>query len=235
MVTRTSPVTLVANLVDNQVEQALIISIKTTLISLAIILLFGTPLAYLMGRYRFPLKNVVDTLIDLPTVLPPSVAGVALLLTFGRMGPLGGWLTKMGINLAFTQAAVVMAQVFIASPYFIRAASLGFANIDEEYIQAAQLDGAGRLQILRYLTLPLASNALVSGGVMSWSRALGEFGATILFAGNFIGRTQTMPLAIYLGFETNLDVALTLSVILVGISFISLLAIKSMAVRPEVN
>jgi molybdate transport system permease protein len=235
MVTRTSPLTLVTNLVDNQVEQALIISIKTTLISLAIILLFGTPLAYLMGRYRFPLKNVVDTLIDLPTVLPPSVAGVALLLTFGRMGPLGGWLTKMGINLAFTQAAVVMAQVFIASPYFIRAASLGFANIDEEYIQAAQLDGAGRLQILRYLTLPLASNALVSGGVMSWSRALGEFGATILFAGNFIGRTQTMPLAIYLGFETNLDVALTLSVILVGISFISLLAIKSLAVRPEVN
>ncbi|HEX9012438.1 MAG TPA: ABC transporter permease, partial [Anaerolineaceae bacterium] len=211
-----------------QVYLALRVSLETTLVSLVLVLLLGTPVAFLIGRYRFKLKNVIDTLIDMPTVLPPAVAGLALLMTFGRTAPLGNLLDSWGIHLAFTPAAVVMAQIFIAAPYYIRAAALGFSGIGDEYIQAAQLDGAGRWDLVRYLFLPLAQYALISGGLMCWARALGEFGATILFAGNFLGRTQTMPLAIYLGFESdNLDVALTLSVILVLISFASLLVVKS--------
>ncbi|HEY3343777.1 MAG TPA: ABC transporter permease [Anaerolineaceae bacterium] len=231
LIFQTTPARLIASLQDPAVYLALAISLKTTLISLCIILLFGTPLAFLLGRYSFRFKHLIDTLIDLPTVLPPSVAGLALLMTFGRNGPLGITLAHFKISLAFTQAAVVMAQVFIAAPYYIRSASLGFAGIDLEHIQAAQLDGAGRWGILRYIVFPLAQPALISGGLMSWARALGEFGATILFAGNFLGRTQTMPLAIYLGFESNLDVALTLSVILVLFSFVTLVLVKGLAVK----
>jgi molybdate transport system permease protein len=228
---QTTPARILTSLQDKAVYLALWVSLKTTLISLGIVLLFGSPLAFLLGRYEFRYKSLVDTLIDIPTVLPPSVAGLALLLTFGRNGPLGHMLVDLKVSLAFTQAAVVMAQVFIAAPYYVRAASLGFAAIDTEYIQAAQLDGAGRLQILRYLVLPLAQSALIGGALLSWARALGEFGATILFAGNFLGRTQTMPLAIYLGFESNLDVALTLSVILVLFSFSALVLVKGVLKR----
>ncbi|HVN53210.1 MAG TPA: ABC transporter permease [Anaerolineaceae bacterium] len=227
LVFQTTPARIVASFQDPIVYLALWTSLKTTLISLVLILIFGTPLALLLGRYQFRSKSIVDTLIDMPTVLPPSVAGLALLLTFGRTGPLGSVLADLHIVLAFSQPAVVMAQIFIAAPYYIRAASLGFAAIDSEYIQAAQLDGAGRWSILRYLVFPLAHPALISGALMSWARALGEFGATILFAGNFLGRTQTMPMAIYLGFESNLDVALTLSVILILVSFFSLAGVKA--------
>jgi molybdate transport system permease protein len=231
LILQTTPARIIASLQDPAVYLALWISFKTTLISLGLFLVVGSPVAFLLGRYTFRYKTIVDSLIDLPTVLPPSVAGLALLLTFGRNGPLGLVLGQLKISLAFTQAAVVMAQVFIAAPYYIRAATLGFAGIESEYIQAAQLDGAGRWEILRYLVLPLARPALISGGLLSWARALGEFGATILFAGNFLGRTQTMPLAIYLGFESNLDVALTLSVILVLFSFVSLVLVKALAVK----
>ena len=224
--TRITPQTLLAHLGQKDVLQAIGISLKSTLASLALILLFGTPLAYLMGRHSFRSKKALDTLIDLPTVLPPSVAGLALLMTLGRRGIIGGWLDEMGIQVAFTIAAVVLAQTFVAAPFYIRAAALGFASIDLEIVQAAQLDGAGRWQIFRYLFFPLSRIALLSGAMMSWARALGEFGATILFAGNLPGRTQTMTTAIYLGFERDLESALTLSVILVIISFLSLLLIK---------
>lgn len=214
------------SITQKEVLQAIGISMKTTAISLALILLMGTPLAYLMGRHQFRYKKALDTLIDLPTVLPPSVAGLALLMTLGRRGIIGGWLDSLGIDVAFTAAAVVIAQTFIASPFYIRAAALGFAGIDTEIEQAAQLDGASRWQVFRFVILPLSRFSLFSGATMSWARALGEFGATILFAGNFPGRTQTMPMAIYLGFERNLGHALTLSAILIVISFISLLLIK---------
>ena len=232
---QSTPARILASLSDPQIYQGLAVSLKTTLISLSLILLLGTPVAFLTGRFKFKLKNLVETLIDLPTVLPPSVAGLALLLAFGRNGPIGSVLSRWGIALAFTQAAVIMAQIFIASPYFIRSASIGFGSIDLEYIQAAELDGAGPLDILRYIILPMARYALLSGGVMSWARALGEFGATIMFAGNFLGRTQTMPLAIYLGFESNLEAALTLSVILVGISCCSLILIRMITNRMSAN
>lgn len=229
--TRTTPSRILASLSDPQVYQGLAVSLKTTLISLGLILVLGTPLAFLIGRFKFKLKNLVETLVDLPTVLPPSVAGLALLLAFGRTGPIGSVLSHWGITLAFTPAAVVMAQIFIASPYYIRSASIGFGSIEDEYMQAAELDGAGPWQLFRYIILPMARYALLSGGVMSWARALGEFGATIMFAGNFLGRTQTMPLAIYLGFESNLEAALTLSVILVGISCCSLILIRIITSR----
>jgi molybdate transport system permease protein len=223
---RTSPQAVLASIMQATLLQAISVSLRTTLVSLGLILLLGTPLAYLMGRYQFRYKKALDTLIDLPTVLPPSVAGLALLIAFGRRGPIGAWLGGMGVDIAFSTAAVVIAQTFIAAPFYVRAATLGFASIDAEIEQAAELDGANRWQIFRYMILPLSRFALLSGGVMSWARALGEFGATIIFAGNFPGRTQTMPTAIYLAFENDLNSALVLSVILVMIAFVSLLLIK---------
>jgi molybdate transport system permease protein len=226
--TRTNPTQWIEGLRQPQVYQAIWVSLKTTLISLVVTILAGTPVAYVMGRQQFRFKQVIDTLIDLPTVLPPSVAGVALLMTLGRRGVIGGGLEALGMHIAFTQAAVVIAQVFIAAPFYVRAASLGFAAIDLEIEQAAQLDGASRWEIFRYIMLPLSRHALLGGSMLSWSRALGEFGATIIFAGNFPGRTQTMPIAIYLGFEVDLNIALTLSVILVSVSFLSILLVKSL-------
>jgi molybdate transport system permease protein len=233
LLARTPPAHLLADFQNERVLQAIAISLRTTSISLVATILLGTPLAYLMGRKQFRFKRWLDTLIDLPTVLPPSVAGVALLITFGRRGPVGGVLEGWGLQIAFTQLAVVLAQMFIAAPFFVRAAALGFAAIDPEIIQAAQLDGANRWQVLRYVLLPLARHALVSGGMLAWARALGEFGATMIFAGNFPGRTQTMSTAIYLGFEVDLEMALTLSTILLLISFVSMLIVKGIASREE--
>lgn len=224
--TRTSIQELLANIGLETVLQAIRVSLKTTLVSVGLILLLGTPLAYLMGRHQFRYKKVLDALIDLPLVLPPSVAGLALLMTLGRRGLVGGWLEHFGVQIAFSTVAVVLAQVFIAAPFFVRSASLGFASVDVEIEQAARMDGASRWQIFQFIILPLSRFALLSGIMMSWARALGEFGATIIFAGNFPGRTQTMPIAIYLGFERDLQSALTLAVILVVISFVSLLLIK---------
>jgi molybdate transport system permease protein len=226
---QTSPGELIQNLKAEMVLQAVWISLRTTLISLAVTVLAGMPLAYLISHQQFAFKRILDTLIDLPTVLPPSVAGIALLITLGRKGLIGGWLDALGVHIAFTAAAVVLAQVFVSSPFFVRAATLAFSAVDDEIEQAAQLDGASRWQIFRYIIMPLSRNALVSGSMMSWARALGEFGATIIFAGNFPGRTQTMPMAIYLGFEVNLNLAITLAVILLTISFLSILVIKGLS------
>ena len=228
---RASPEQLMANLSKPQVLQAITLSLATTFTATGITILFGTPLAYLLARRRFRLRRAIDALVDLPTVLPPSVAGVALLMAFGRRGLLGGLFASLGIDIAFTQTAVVLAQVFIAAPFYIRAASVGFAGVSSEQEQAAAIDGANGWQVFRFVTVPLAWSALLGGSLMSWARALGEFGATIIFAGNFPGRTQTMPLAIYIGFELDLDVALTLSVILVGCSFVVLTIVKGILSR----
>lgn len=223
---RSSPADLLNNLGSPGVAKAMAVSLKTTLISIVTIVVLGTPLAYLLGLRNFRGKRLLETLVDLPTVLPPSVAGVALLVAFGRRGLLGAGLEALGVDLAFTQAAVVMAQTFVAAPFFIRTTSIGFAAVDRELVQAAMLDGAGGWKLFREVILPLASPSAVSGAVMSWARALGEFGATIIFAGNYPGRTQTMPLAIYIGFEVDLNTALTLSVILILLSFVSLWLIR---------
>lgn len=219
---------LPVNLVNPQVLQAVQLSLTTTGGSTLLTLVFGTPLAYWLARHSFRGRAAIDTLLDLPMVLPPSVAGIALLLAFGRRGLLGAYLADAGINIAFTQMAVVLAQVFVAAPFYVKSAIAGFATVDQELEQAAALDGATRWGVFRYITVPLAWSALFGGAVMTWARALGEFGATIIFAGNFPGRTQTMPLAIYIGFELELTIALTLSAILLTISFLVLLIVKGL-------
>jgi len=231
LILNVSPAELVENLSKPQVRQAIKISLKTTTIATGVTILFGTPIAYSLARRRLPLRRAVDTIIDLPIVLPPAVAGVALLITFGRQGIIGSWLSDLGVQLAFTQIAVVMAQTFVAAPFYIKAASIGFATVDIELEQAASMDGATTWQVFRHVTIPLAWAAVLSGSVMTWARALGEFGATILFAGNYLGRTQTMPLAIYIGFELDLDVALTLAAILVVLSFLVLFIVKGILQR----
>jgi molybdate transport system permease protein len=233
LLTRAMPTGILSNLQQPEVMQAILLSLETTLVATLLTILFGTPLAYALARGLLPFQRLVDTLIDLPTVLPPAVAGLALLMVFGRRGLLGGWLSLLGIQIAFTPLAVVLAQTFIAAPFFIKAATVGFSSIDSELEQAAGLDGANSWQIFRFVIVPLSWSALLSGSVMTWARALGEFGATIIFAGNFPGRTQTMPLAIYLGFELNLEVALALSVILVGLSFLVLLILKGILPRGQ--
>ena len=227
LVLRLNLAQLLENLANREVAQAVSLSLTTTSISTLLGLLLGTPLAYVLARRRFPGRNLLDTLIDLPMVLPPSVAGIALLIAFGRRGLVGQYMTAAGISLAFTTAAVVLAQMFVAAPFYIKTAISAFAGVDRELEQAAAVDGAGAAGVFRRITLPLAAPTLLGGLVMTWARALGEFGATIIFAGNFPGRTQTMPLAIYLGFEIELDVALTLALILLATSFAVLFIVKA--------
>ena len=228
---RVTPSELWDTLHQPQVILAIRLSLVTSLATALVTLAFGTPVAYMLSQNHSAFNRFADTLIDLPTVLPPAVAGVALLMAFGRRGLFGPWLSAAGIELPFTLAAVIMAQTFVSASFYVKAATIGFSGIDDELKQAAALDGAAPSQIFRHIVLPLASTAMLSGLVMTWARALGEFGATIIFAGNFPGRTQTMPLAIYLGFEIDLKVALTISIILMGLSFLSLLIVKGVLLR----
>ena len=223
---RTSFADFFTTLNQSQVIKAISLSLFSSITATTITLIVGTPVAYWLAQPGYRFHRIVDTIIDLPTVLPPAVAGVALLMAFGRRGLFGPLLATAGISLPFTFAAVVLAQTFVAAPFYVKAAAIGFAGIDPEFRQAAALDGASRWQIFRFITLPLSWRALISGSVMTWARALGEFGATILFAGNFQGSTQTMPLAIYVGFETDINVAVTLSIILVCFSFLTLMIVK---------
>jgi molybdate transport system permease protein len=208
-------------------RHALRLSLITSAISLVLVLSLGTPLAYLLARRRFFGSRLVDTLVDLPIVLPPAVAGIALLMAFGRRGMIGEVLERAGITLGFSTPAVVMAQCFVALPFYVRAAKAGFGNVHRDVEEAAAIDGAAPLRIFRDMTFPLASSGLAAGAVLAWARALGEFGATIMFAGNFAGRTQTMPLAIYGRYEAgDLPTALVLSAILLAFSAGVLLAAR---------
>jgi molybdate transport system permease protein len=208
------------------VADALRLSLLTTFATTVVSVLVGTPAAYLLARYRFRGQTGLETLIDLPMVLPPAVAGIALLMAFGRRGLLGGLLAAAGISLPFTPAAVVVAQTFVAAPFYIRGARAGFAGVDRRLEHIAATLGASNWRIFWRVTLPLARRSLLSGAIMTWARALGEFGATIMFAGNFQGRTQTMPLAIYVGLQENLAGALTLAGILLVVSFSLLIAVR---------
>jgi len=208
------------------VLDALRLSMLSTTIVLVLTLLFGSPLALLLARRRFRGIALVDTLVDLPIVLPPAVAGLALLLTFGRRGVFGPTLSVVGIELPFTTAAVVVASLFVAAPFFVRAARSGFLAVPREFEEAARVEGASEWQVFRYVTAPVAAPALFGGAVLAWARALGEFGATIMFAGQFQGRTQTMPLAIYAALESDTDAALGLSILLLAISFVLLVLFR---------
>ena len=209
------------------VVNALALSLFTTTISLVLMVLLGTPLALLLARRRFRGSVLLETVIDLPIVLPPSVAGLALLLLLGRNGLLGAPLHALGVELPFTTAAVVIAQSFVAAPFFIRSARTGFAGVDHDLEDAARVDGASERQLFRRITVPLASNALAAGLVMAWARALGEFGATIMFAGNVGGHTQTLPLVVYSEFQAgNLDTSVAAASILVLAAFGVLVAVR---------
>ena len=212
---------------------ALLLSAQTTAITMGIIFVIGTPAAFVLARAEFPGKRLVNALIDIPAVLPPSAAGIALLLAFGRVGLLGEHLQVLGIQLSFTTAAVVMAELFVASHFYVRQAAVGFASIDRDVEEAALVDGAGRVKVFSKITIPLALPALVAGAVMAWARALGEFGGTIIFAGSFRGVTQTMPLAIYGTLESDFDAAVALSVLVLGFAFVVILAARFFTRRAE--
>jgi molybdate transport system permease protein len=201
------------------VLEAVRLSLLTTLVVLGLALVFGSPLALVLARRRFRGINVLDSLVDLPVVLPPAVAGLALLLTFGRRGLLGTPLSAIGIELPFTTAAVVLASLFVAAPFYVRAARTGFLSVPREYEEAARVEGASEWQVFWHVSVPIAAPAILGGAILCWARALGEFGATIMFAGQIMGRTQTMPLAIYAALESDTDAALGLSVVLLGMSF----------------
>jgi molybdate transport system permease protein len=207
-------------------REALLLSIRTTSISLVIIILVGTPAAYVLARAEFPGRRVVDTLIDVPAVLPPSAAGIALLLAFGRLGLVGEYLHAFGVTVSFTTAAVVVAEVFVAAHFFVRQAVVGFAQVRRDVEEAAMVDGASRFSVFIRVTVPLAFPALVAGAVMAWARALGEFGGTIIFAGSFPGVTQTIPLAIFAARESNFDAAVALSVMVLVFAFAVILVAR---------
>ncbi len=205
---------------------ALRLSLLTSSLSVLLAIATGTPLAYILARWKFRGKTALELLIDLPVVLPPSAAGLALLIAFGRKGVFGSGLTALGISLPFTTAAVILAQTFVSAPLYVRSARIGFAAIDPQLEEAAHAEGANEWQVFRHVMSPLAGRALLSGAILTWTRALGEFGATILFAGNLEGKTQTMPLVIYLGLEHSLGVALALSLMLVISSLVLLVVMR---------
>ena len=206
--------------------EALRLSGVTTLLTLTLTLGLGTPVAWLLARRHFPGKALLNSMIELPMVLPPAVAGIGLLMAFGRRGLLGPALESAGITLGFTTAAVVLAQAFVSAPFYVRAARAGFLAVDQELETVAHTLGVSYWATFWRVTAPVALPFLVSGAAMCWARALGEFGATIMFAGSFLGRTQTMPLAIYTALESDLDSALALSAILVVVSFVLLIGLR---------
>jgi molybdate transport system permease protein len=212
---------------SSAVLAALGLSLVTTAASLALTVLLGLPLAVVLARRTFRGKWLVEAIVDLPIVLPPSVAGLALLLVFGRRGVLGGPLSDAGLDVAFTIVAVVLAQTFVSAPFFIRSARAGIAGVSRDLEDAARVDGASEIQLFRRITVPLASAALAAGLVMTWARALGEFGATIMFAGNFEGRTQTLPLLVYSEFQAgHLDASIAAAAILILAALGVLLAVR---------
>jgi len=226
--THVSPGTLLAQLRDRLVLDALVVSAKTTAIAQALIVLFGTPTAYLLATRRFRGRALAITLLELPIVLPPAAAGLGLLVAFGRDGLLGPSLHALGINLAFDQAAVVLAVVLVAGPFYLRGAIAAFETVDRTLIDTAHALGAGPLRTFFRITAPLAATGLGAAVAISLARGLGEFGATIMFAGSLEGRTQTLPLAVYYAFElpNGFNVALAISAILVLASLAILLALR---------
>lgn len=224
---RVTPGDLAARLGDPVVLEALKLSLLTSTLATFLVFVFGLPVAYVLATRDFPGKRVIEVLVDLPMVLPPTVAGFALLMAFGRAGLAGGVLSAVGITLPFTLAAVVVAQVFMAIPFFVGPARAGIAGVDPRLIDAAATLRASEIFTFFRVVLPLALPAILAGVAMSCARSLGEFGATITFAGNLPGSTQTMPLAVYVALQSDLDVAVVLSVLLLLMSFGLLLGLRS--------
>jgi molybdate transport system permease protein len=227
----TTRVSIAAALAHPLVWPALRLSLFTTVVSLAIVVLLGTPLAWTLSRARGRLARTVETLVELPIVIPPAVAGVALLLAFGRRGLFSGVLYPEGTTLAFTTGAVVLAEVFVSAPLYLQAASSAFRRVDPRFVLVARTFGATPFGVFLRVALPLAAPGLVAGAAMSWARSLGEFGATLMFAGNLRSVTQTLPLAVYTALEADLGVAQALSVLLVAVAFALLLVSRAALAR----
>jgi molybdate transport system permease protein len=227
LVIRAPWTTLPQRVSEPGVLAALWLSLQTATIATAVCLVLGVPLAWLLARVEFAGRRVVRALVTVPLVLPPVVGGVALLLVFGRNGLLGRWLDgTFGFTLPFTTAGVVVAEAFVAMPFLVISVEGALRGADIRYEEAAATLGSGRWSTFIRVTLPLVAPGVAAGAVLCWARALGEFGATITFAGNFPGRTQTMPLAVYLALETDLQAAIVLSLILLTVSVTILAALR---------
>ena len=223
---RVSPGHLFAQLGNPVSRDALLVSVKTSAIAHALVLVVGTPAAYLLAMRRFPGRSLVVSLIELPLVLPPAVAGIALFAAFGRAGLLGGSFHALGISIPFTQAAVVMAVAFVEAPFYLRGGIAAFEAVDRTLLDAARTLGAGPGRVFGRIALPLALGGLAAGSALALARGLGEFGATIIFAGSLQGVTQTLPLAIYAQLDANFDTALAVGALFVLLGAALLLALK---------
>jgi molybdate transport system permease protein len=223
---RVPPGDLVAQLGNEAAVDAIVVTAKATLIAQALILVVGTPAAYLIASRNFRGRPFVITLVELPLVLPPAVAGIALLAAFGRLGLLGGTFDALGVSISFTQTAVVLAVTYVASPFYFRQAIASFEALDRSLIDASRTLGAGPARTFFRIALPLASKGLAAGAALSFARGLGEFGATIMFAGSLQGVTQTVSLAIYAQLDLDFEVALALGALLVLVSAAVLLLVK---------
>ncbi len=230
-----SPGLLLQHLRDDLTLSALRLSLSTSAVSALLIVVFGTPLACLLARKHFGGRKVLSAILDCVLVMPPAVAGVGLLVVFNRAGFPGAWFEKFGVQIPSTALAVVLAQIFVSFPYFVRTAAATLASIDPQLGEAARLDGANGFQVFRHIVMPLASRGFLAGAAMAWARALGEFGATLIFAGNFPGRTQTLPLAIFSGAETGPDRAVVVAIILLVLSFGFLFLIRSLTKRGAIE
>lgn len=231
LILRITPEGFIAAISEPEVRSAITLSLITASAATVIIVAIGTPIAYMNARIPYPGRDLVETLIDLPIVLPPSVAGLALLVLLGRKGLVGSYLNEIGILLIFTTGAVVLAQVFVAGPLYIRQAKSAFSMVDPVYESAARTLGAGPFRTFLHITVPLARTGLISGVILSFARAIGEFGATIMVAGNLPGKTQTMPLAIYGLMQSDLTASIALSLVLVAISCGILILIRVVSGR----
>ncbi|MEV5409769.1 ABC transporter permease [Thermopolyspora sp. NPDC052614] len=219
--------TMAGRLVEPQVLEALRLSLVCATVATAVCLLLGVPLAWLLARVSFPGRRLVRALVTVPLVLPPVVGGVALLLVLGRRGLIGQWLdASFGITLPFTTTGVIIAEAFVAMPFLVISVEGALRGADRRFEEAAATLGASRWTVFRRVTLPMVMPGVVAGAVLCWSRALGEFGATITFAGNFPGTTRTMPLAVYLALETEPEAAIVLSLVLLAVSVIILASLR---------
>lgn len=227
LLSRTHGATLLRDLASPEVRAALRLSLLCSFAATALAIPLGLPLAWILARTQMPGRRWLRALVTLPMVLPPVVGGVALLFAFGRRGLIGRWIEALfGVSLPFTTSAVVLAETFVAMPFLVAAAEAGFRQVDARYEEAAATLGAGRLHTLLHVTIPLALPALAAGVALCWARALGEFGATITFAGNLPGVTQTLPLAVYVALETRPEAAVAMSLILLAISVAVLAALR---------
>lgn len=223
---RVPPGTLLSALGTEAAVDALRVTAETNLVSMLLIILFGTPTAYWIATRRSRARDLVVTLVELPLVLPPAVAGIGLLAAFGRLGLLGGTMDALGVDIAFTKVAVILAVTFVASPFYVRTAVAAFEAVDPTYPAAARTLGAGPGRVFVRVALPLSAGGLGAGAALAFARGIGEFGATIMFAGSLQGTTQTLSLAIYEQFDLDFDVALAISAVLVLVSATVLLSVK---------